>query len=746
MLDLAVEALGKPTEGDTAATIGWVLVLSSLVGSGKLQTASQNEKDFIYRAILDIGMKKHFVEIAICELVADSVKNERINSKELAKCVLPLLFHETPKDGRQTLYSVFFYVLLRKHTPVQQKIDFLLPSNFESLSMLVKSSTEHLPAIHPALKQLVASAVSSADFGDFWTQVIEAPLYAANIPEKITLAFHLLQFALPLINAEQVKVVISPTFMKPFLQSLRNKHHTLHKQAMDVSSAIAKSINTKTEAGYQLAVAECITSAPVGTLLFDEVTQSKMLSNIITSFDKASLKKWLKKLRRTFYKWNEIDEKDLLRASCIRQIGHCLKNPKFDELEMQVETLQFLLLNAYFNLEQANDKIDFCDKTVAAEITENLRTTIQQVFWKSVDMVCKSNQKTAKERRKRESEILQKLKKYSNSLVDFKVTTVASNVTEHYANVPVTEEFAAGDDETITGFAIFDGVLHLAMLIEPENASQALQELKECLRRVGKKRKDDHPFWADVLTDLAISVLSRVPPEAAGLITSAFGCFSKHVTKESSNLLHDVLLTNGLEVEDENSDDDENSDNENSGDDNDSDDQSDDEEEEELDDKVNEDELKFRNDLLTALGPAAATGDDDDEQPLPDEDEMMAVDEALSEVFRQKFNRAKQEKQNKAALVSLKLRCCDLATVLLAGEVSVEFVLKLLPAVIALARNACRAKSDDIALGHKAVKLLNQITKLKGLKKESDNQESMTPREVLDICFTNINKLPKQGK
>jgi len=173
-------------------------------------------------------------------------------------------------------------------------------------------------------------------------------------------------------------------------------------------------------------------------------------------------------------------------------------------------------------------------------------------------------------------------------------------------------------------------LLALDVFDHPQDVSQILEEINECYQRAIKGiNSPNEPYWADVLTDIIISLI----PKSSGFFSTAlmktFALVSKHITLACLEQLKSALFVTSLndanaeesmEEDNDEHDDDEHDDdecnNEKAVDEEMNKEEKETSNDEDLEDEEEESDLEdeetgtvaeeFRNKVLQALGPAAA--------------------------------------------------------------------------------------------------------------------------------------------
>ena len=270
------------------------------------------------------------------------------------------------------------------------------------------------------------------------------------------------------------------------------------------------------------------------------------------------------------------------------------------------------------------------------------------------------------------------------------------------------------------------------------------KELQSCYHEIVEQAE----MHSEVLVEVILGFLSKPSALQRKLSEQVFASFSSSLTSAGLKLLLDVLLTpetasgvgelfEPMEDLDENTDtdgdedgdedeDDEDEDDEDEDDEDEDDEDEDDEEEDEDEDRmeIDEDEDLIYHDgrgddeLTAALSAALGTtkeltnGDDNDssEESLMNDDEMMAIDENLANIFRQRLkpSRAKEAKDTKQQISTFKYKVIDLLDILVKN--SSPLCLEMIPPLLQVLRIT---KSETVH--SKTIILLRKLAKAKEL-------------------------------
>jgi DNA polymerase phi len=244
----------------------------------------------------------------------------------------------------------------------------------------------------------------------------------------------------------------------------------------------------------------------------------------------------------------------------------------------------------------------------------------------------------------------------------------------------------------------------------------------------------------EVLLEIVLGFLSRSSALQRKLSEQVFASFASSLTSTGLELLLDVLQTpetvSGAgelfnkdmddEMEDEDEEDADELDEEDEEDDMDEDDEQDEaaDVDEDMDDADDDADEELDAALSAALGTTKATenGDDDNssEEELMDDDEMMALDDNLATIFRQRLkpNHKKEVKDTKEQISTFKCKVIDLLEILVKEQsaLCLDMILPLLQ-VLRLTKN------DTVH--SKTINLLRKLAKNKELPDAPENLMSL---------------------
>ncbi|KAF9969908.1 DNA-directed DNA polymerase [Actinomortierella ambigua] len=331
----------------------------------------------------------------------------------------------------------------------------------------------------------------------------------------------------------------------------------------------------------------------------------------------------------------------------------------------------------------------------------------------------------------------------------------------------------------------------LQLYVEPEDSANILGELHECYNKVfappakksagaakaSKKRKnaaeeDDEEEAeeeelqpVEVILDILLSFLIKPSALLRHVSEQVFVIFCDKMTKTGLELLLSTLSTKdnkddmfgeegaGEEEHDHDhsdDEDDEENDEENDEEDEDEDEEDDEDEGESEDMEIDEDpeeDVPVDEDLRKriaealqmqngAVGSSSNENSDEEEEELLDDDQMMAFDEKLSEIFKQKKLAKTQERDAKQTLVHFKNKVLDLLELFVKKQSHNELVLELIVPLMSL---VLVPSTSNKPVHDKINALLrNKLAKIKDYPRECNEEH------VFEI-LTQVHELAKKA-
>ncbi|KAF6038725.1 MYBBP1A [Bugula neritina] len=296
--------------------------------------------------------------------------------------------------------------------------------------------------------------------------------------------------------------------------------------------------------------------------------------------------------------------------------------------------------------------------------------------------------------------------------------------------------------------------LHLYIVESSERAEvmDTIQEITTCFSKaVSRTRTNkEEPEWCEVITEVLISLMSKSSHLLRTVSTSVFTKILPMCNTASIQLILDVFQSEDDEfdadreevmMEEDVTSPDETDVSETAGDGGEdsstSSDESDDEDEEEQGEEVDE---NMRATLQAALGPAAITDADQEDDDLSDS-EMFKLDDALCAAFRGMMSKNKNspaEVEKRRQIIYFKLRCLDLVEVIVKHSTDGEHLMELVVPLLTITEASYKEKEMK-EIGKKAQTLYNHLTSLKKIPTATVTDLDRATDRVKDILTLSTN-------
>ncbi len=555
--------------------------------------------------------------------------------------------------------------------------------------------------------------------------------------------------------------------MRLFIQTLGNKKHPLHANAVVLGNKLVQLVAAKRDdSDYQVAFAKCFINKP-GSINFDELSKSKVLFSMLKNFGNDSIRAWIVMLKGLMTSQEEVPESDFFRIRCLQQICQLIKSYNaYDTFLWAVS--KFLFVYAYFDVSN-------CKKDIAIDETEKLERftspvgeKLQKQFpdgFKStfahLCQVASSGVNSQKEKLQEQTRALTLMGDFIVGLFGKKRVKLLSS-----AEKPLDDDIRQTIEDLRSKIEQIDSLkkqsteanifklLHLGFVIELfesyNEICAILPDLAECANRslfVDKKTRaktPDEPLWADVLTDLLLSLLASKSKYTKNVIVSAFKHLAPFISAVGLQTLTEALLNrDAFQTDDSDAEDDEEMDEEDADakgkDDAEEDEQDDDdegEESEESDEDLEDDndearvDEQFKLDVIKALGSAVENDGDSDD--AVSDSEMFKIDESLAEVFRKKFGDKKRANEQQNMMQTLKFRILELIQIVVEQkqDLSLELTLDLVSSVLLVAKSHYAIKNVAY-ITNKCINIFEKLTSKKRFEQEESLNEQVC-QNVLD--------------
>lgn len=409
---------------------------------------------------------------------------------------------------------------------------------------------------------------------------------------------------------------------------------------------------------------------------FDRITRTKTVENLLTTMDTEGIKSYLEFLAQTFVKSDE-SSSNSNREWALTQMTLLVTNAKIPKEEDWVTQLvQFLMLHAFFEVKTADKVKSYLTglhkpSPALSDATVKLCQDRFQAVLVALSKLPPMQQATAAtapiKTRKLQGitnngelwayqafeiyQTLQKNKKLTSRATPSTKTRAATDkavkiVKELRAKIAKLDKNEV-HDSVERGFEILFLNIVLHTLINESEGVSVLTELTDCYEKTfsaakktqkkkAKKTEEEQEEQLDpidVIVDILISFLTNESPVLKNLAEQVFEIFSHKLTKQSLEMLLNILAS-GEDKQDDGL----------FGDDEDEDSEDDDVEMidmDAIDDAESEDDEgdvdeELRQKIEEAMKAQGINAVDDELDEDLDDDAMAAFDEKLAEVFRQK--------------------------------------------------------------------------------------------------------------
>ncbi|KAF8162945.1 DNA polymerase phi-domain-containing protein [Crassisporium funariophilum] len=619
-------------------------------------------------------------------------------------------------------------------------------------------------------------------FQDFYRVVVDESLFSStSSPQRKYWGFQVFQKALSRITEDSMPMLFTKNFMRSWINHLSKRDRYLHKVAQQTVTEVQAVVKDKPQLGFALILQ---LTGVNGSQQFDRLTKTKTVESILSNLDAKGIQQYIDYLMSQI---NEGDGSNIAvlntrRAWIIDQLGSLIHNggiPKEDGWVQSV--LDWLVINGLFGIKKKSSKSSFPalrnipTPAFSDILRQNCRVRLLSCLsdLNTQTSVVKSGEKSTKASAVAadgEFWIAKVLSTIELLEADEKHVVLLAEVDkedDEYAlrarakkTIAKLRKISGEQQETARGgeLLILGTLLsHYCAGDDEENEDpDALESCVDGATRMllsdgkQKKTKDladqtaEEPI--DVLVDTIIGFLEKSTAYMRTVGNQVFSLLSGSV-KDSTI---DLIVTQ-LERRDPSrtaEDDDEDEDMEDIGeddegaegvDDSDSDDANASQDEDSGDDSNDEEaDLELRNKIEEALRvngiePASGETDSEEDEELMNDDQMMAIDEQLAQVFRSRTNEKKSGKDVDAQreATHFKNRVLDLVDTFIRKQPSSPHVLRLISPLIDLVAGSSQ---DEQQLSDKAKGILrSRIGKTKEFPTEVEAEQVLLISQNLHI-------------
>ncbi|KAJ7219138.1 DNA polymerase phi-domain-containing protein [Mycena pura] len=603
--------------------------------------------------------------------------------------------------------------------------------------------------------------VTKGSFQEFFRVVVDESLFSAtSSQERKYSGFQVFQRALPRVTEDNMGMLFTKNFMRSWINHLSHPDRYLHKVAIQVATDILAFVQKQPQLGFALILQ---LTGVNGSQQFDKLTKSKTVETILASMNADGIKSYINHLIAQVNPQPDVDRADTQaidsrRAWIIDQLSALIRNgavPKDDEWTMNI--LDWLALHGLFLLKKKSEKSPFLglQKLPSPPLSDSLRQQCRSRL-----LSCLADLGGQLRPLKLDEDCTIKCPGITSS-GEFWVSKVISSVErlkEDTKRVALLADSDEGDvalhakvKDVIEKLRVVSGppqeaakgaeLLLLGMLLQHYAAEQpdvGTATLEDCLsafariffhakksngKKAGKEKAIEEAADAsepvDIIVDTIIGFLEKSTAFLRVVGNQAFSLMSSSVKKSSIDL---ILLQLERRNPDELAQDDDGSEDEELGDEKGSSSESEIEiHEESSDDEV---DTELRSKIEEALRVNGVTTDggnsgDDSDDGLMDDEQMLAIDEQLAQVFRMRDSEKKGKNVDaQREATHFKNRVLDLVDTFLKKESTSPLIVQLLLPLVEL---STVTGSDERHLADKAKGILrSRIAKSKDVPCDTD--------------------------
>ncbi|KAK0483486.1 DNA polymerase phi-domain-containing protein [Armillaria novae-zelandiae] len=570
-------------------------------------------------------------------------------------------------------------------------------------------------------------------FPEFFRIVVDESLFSStSSPERKYWGFQIFQKALPRVPADDIPMIFTKNFMRTWINHSSKSDRYLHKAAKQTAIEVSNFVKERPQLGMGLIVQ---LTGVNGSRQFDQLTKTKTVESILSSMNADGITHYVDHLISQFNGNESVDKDDVeglnaRRSWAMDQLVALIKNssiPKRDDWIRQI--LEWFVVNGFFIVQKPATQISYrgTDCILKPPLSDALRlhsrtrllSCLSDLTNQTVTITNEDGTKTLKSSataadgdywiHKTVTTIgaLEKEKNVTYLLEpDKEIQTLRARIKEldaHLRKVTSGSDAAQGCQLLLSGLVVHE----YCTSEEDDTAAETLATCIDFVQRLfppnkaGKKGKkkaakvdDDNEEVLDPidgLIDIIIGLLEKPTVYMRTIATQAFAFLTPSVKESSIDLILTQLETRDLSAgdsEDASGDEDMSED---EGDE----DQSESASEQENDDEASDDDAdedvddELRSKILEALkmnGVEPVTGDTDDEEIMMDDDQMLALDGQLAEVFKTQMQVGKSSKDVDAQreATHFKNRVLDLVDLFFKKQPSNPLVINLILPLVEL--------------------------------------------------------------
>lgn len=602
-------------------------------------------------------------------------------------------------------------------------------------------------------------------FGEFFRIVVDESLFSSTASaERKYWGFQVFKKALTRVSADQLPMLFTKNLMRSWINHLSKSDRYLHKISLDVAKHIQSFVQENPTLGFPLILQ---LTGINGSQEFDKLTRTKTVESILTVMDNEGIKNYIVSLL------NQVNSKDAdedatalnsRRAWIADQFAALIRNgsvPKSDEWIQVI--LDWYVANGLYSIR----------KKSGSSSIHALRALPSPPFTEEFQAHCCTRLLSCLADLTSQTTVVKKGDKtYKETAVasdgEFWISKVLSTLarldkdTKHVDPLaPVDEETQAllngvgkiheklgkvstEKKEVARGFELVLSSLVLQCRCGEENSVESLESCLSAASRMFASKKsskkkgqqsalpaDDGPEPIDILVDLLIGYLENASAYTRSVANEAFS----HVTGAAQESTIDLILTQlerrnpselaeaQEEVMDVSGEEEDESSSEASDDDGSLSEESDGEEAQEIRNKIID---LLKNSGMDDVEEDESNESDEESEELMDDDQMMAIDGHLAEIFRSRKDeqRSKKGVDAQREATHFKNRVLDLIDTFVKREPQSSLNIRLILPLIDL---VTKSGMDEKQLSDKAKGILkNRLAKSKDVPTKARRDEVET--------------------
>lgn len=645
---------------------GRLFGLESIVQSGRLMNQDGwTMFERIVDLLFELAQKKSWLREACAKVLCNAL----VSSVDRSQACKLLQRKMSENKWKNNMQSIAIMLTMQRLQNLDKSPLHL--SNLQDLARVLKGNQEDAdtgsftPHLHFVwqliLDVLLDQKSATASFREFWKIVVDEGLFSmTSSNERKGWGFLFFSLSLPVADRSDVLSLFSPAFSRALVNHLSNTSSTLHKAAKKAVSTMQKVAEEQKDKGPFI-VQGLLTEN--GSPVFDRLTKSKTVANLIVTLDEEGLLAVVDIFRDVIL--NDDDDStssgifnDGRRQWAADQIVGIIRNGKVIKSESVMQrALDLFIVYGYFSSTLRDTASMFRSRLSAC------LSGLTQDSW-SVYVVRK---------------ILARQKKTPDEFLIEMDDAVWKEVRRSMKRVQQMQNDESNSSVKLGGIQKSWELFFTHTILDLfDGDAEAFASLNDALSVDDQQGQNGTAF-----TELVLNMMTKGSASSRRVSEQVFSSSVTTMTLDSLQLLLDVLKTpesvagqeqlfeNGedKEMEDGSTQDGEQpSDDQSMGTSGTSESETEDESEDEVDAEIGEEEAKFNKALADAL-QTKETESGHESESLMDDDEMMAIDEQIADIFRQREPNKKpskrvERKQARGRVVNLKTQVLGLLEIL----------------------------------------------------------------------------------